>query len=1147
MYCPNISSPEWNNLINQVGEVEAWRTFFKYGEVSAVFKSIRTRTTEDIAEGIDRRLMISQKEIKYTSYIQSLFLDAIGEISPNKILDTTFESAFNKSKYKFVASLRNVNDFLKTIQSEKVFNGLKEKDAARLEGLLERFNLQGVKTYDEVVKAGEQYSQIVDNFDKYKDFVKAELLKMGIREVNGKIQDVNVQDVANQEEDDTEETLLAQNEIGERFDKSINEVNPLHTASAAVKSLVNNIQIPGKYELGIPLYANPADVFQDILSAGVDMKLGGYTQEFDKYKAFVTSLQSLVEARPYLAEFINKLENFKKNNQWDTINQVLTFASKAFANETLLLFQVNKVGKDVKGVTQSKTISINRESVEEQVAKAWFAQQLNSDFFDRNAQGDLFPNQEKVEKLAKIIEEGKAGTPDVQIAKFKEFFNILGIKFTDKQVKYFGDKLGDKLKKGKSFAFVFSSKGMLDNIQASYSKNLKTPFLSNYGIQNERKNLNKLARLYYEVNPGMINVPSGKDAAGKSKYSNIQTNFVEIKKRQWNLGDTSYLMNSALAKPNKEFWTKVKNGTLTFSLDYFNGVREQEAGKDGKTRKNLTNIEQTRAMFMKHQENMNTGTYIIFTLSDKTTSMEVKMTKEFFVDNEMVPVGKGTDFKIANNELEYTDFFKEKMYNVFVEPEISRILAAIKYGDKVNLENFDTASKLFYILPIINNSPFLENFRKDLYSGNYTTEELKNNHGSVVSSVILNTFKESVEKDIDKYISDGIIKVDKGTYSYPSFKAGKVSDYLYRFRSTELKGRDLARAMVMDMKVNYMNAQVKTLQFLRFDPMVAFKKPKDVTTKSFSEYSGSEKVKIALSTWDEFSKRAAALIAPGGQGNWSWQLKNGERYFSKDYKAVTAADLSIVVNKVKNDTTDAEEFTTVQEHIDFLMSEGKIPESLWETITNKIKKAGRGGSYTLTDTELKFVFTPLKPVQVSDPNEGENTGLNRIDYVKSSRYPLIPQHEAGSERDKLRVWMEQNDISSVTFASGKKLGRPGESVTLFDKNGNFVEPTKEATEKATQVLSRDGLRTQQEIPHQKDEIATITQMNRTLLDGLLESVFNKNPFTIFSLKKYFSSTSLSSTSFSLFVKYSSAGKLKLLSLSSRIPIKKIRSRFCGTP
>jgi hypothetical protein len=182
-----------------------------------------------------------------------------------------------------------------------------------------------------------------------------------------------------------------------------------------------------------------------------------------------------------------------------------------------------------------------------------------------------------------------------------------------------------------------------------------------------------------------------------------------------------------------------------------------------------------------------------------------------------------------------------------------------------------------------------------------------------------------------------------------------------------------------------MNAQIKSVQFLRFDPMNAFKAVKGINTSSFDAISAEDKIKLVNSTWDEFSKRAAALIAPGAQGNWTWEYGNNKKYSSQQYNAVTAADLG--------STTDAQEFVTMQEHIDYLMSEGKIPTEIWESIHNKIKKEGPGGYYELSKKEMGYVFSPVKPVHVNNMNVGKEgqesiTGLNRVDYIKSSRYPL---------------------------------------------------------------------------------------------------------------------------------------------------------------
>ena len=33
MHCPNILSPQWKNLVEKIGETNAWREFFKYGTI----------------------------------------------------------------------------------------------------------------------------------------------------------------------------------------------------------------------------------------------------------------------------------------------------------------------------------------------------------------------------------------------------------------------------------------------------------------------------------------------------------------------------------------------------------------------------------------------------------------------------------------------------------------------------------------------------------------------------------------------------------------------------------------------------------------------------------------------------------------------------------------------------------------------------------------------------------------------------------------------------------------------------------------------------------------------------------------------------------------------------------------------------------
>lgn len=1095
-----VFEPEQIVILGSKQDQEGFKKYVAQNPVNkggVLFRSIRTKSTEQIAAGINKDLIRSQNDLKYTSYIMARVIDELGDISPNKKLDVSPSTAFKNVRDEYTEVVDNLKMAIGGLVSS-------DEDLAEIKAsgsyneILKDFPvLAYVNSYNDMVQAVETYENILTNFDKYKESVIAEMARKGIRMRMDKntVESIDPTDVAIQEVDDTENIEISQDEIGERYGRESFETNTRDTATVRLKLLVQTIKT-GDYEMGIPIYADPNDVFADILQAGSEMALSGYTDNSSKFEIFKHALEKRLQARPYLADFIAKINDFEKKNEWEKINDILTFATKAFANETVLLYKTRKDGNQVTGITDVKVINANRDTVEDQVSREWLESHKQSAFFNRSSLNELKVNPEKLQRLGKIIEEGKAAVGQAaKTAKFKEFFATLGIEFTDAELGYITPRLSKALGKGPDFDIIFGTKNLLDNIYTSFTKNASQVFDDNYGFQDEKGNMRKLATLYYEANPGRYKLVSAQTADGKQKYLYILTNFIEKKKRQWNLGQYANVTNSALARPNRSFWDKVKNGVNSFIPQYFNGIREQQAGKDGKVRKSLTEKEQTVTMLLKHQENLKVATYINFTLSDKTTTIETKMTKEFFVDDNDQPLGKTRDYIVnIKGELEFTPRLGQRAYDAFVAPEVSRILAAIKHGKDINLENFDIASKLFYFIPSLNSNPNLEEFRSDLYAGQMNIDQIYAKHSTAVGQAVLEDMQQSAEQQIDQFIANGIIKVEKDGYLFPtSINGSKNTDYVKRLRDSQLKGRDAARLMMMDMKLNYQNTQVKMIQFLRFDPALAFKKFKGFTNPgTFTDISGADRINLVSTTWDEFSKRAAALIAPGSQGSYSWKTKDGETYSSPSYEAVTAADVDYKIGETDNTTTDAQEYITLNEHIDNLMSEGKIPLEIWQSIYDKIEKAGAGGYYELSGEELGYVFTPTKPVQVNDVDEGSaEAGLNRIDYVKSSRYPLIPQHEAGSERDKMRGWMERNNIRAINFASGKKLGRPVRSVTLFNKNGSeFIEPSANDTAAARQTLSREGLRTQQEIPHQKDQIRTVSQMNRTLFDNMLEESFS---------------------------------------------------------
>jgi hypothetical protein len=1109
---------EANIFINYEGDVISQENIkYKDDETDAAEKkdilySIRTKSVEEIAEGLDSKLVKTSNDVKYISFIKSLFLNKINNSKESGNLITPTQ-AFNNTKNDFTVALNKINTALEILNAEK-FNIIKTGDSEKIEKLKTQINvnldINKNTTYEEFVEAlskyKNNYTNIINNFTRYEDYVVLELAHLGlkIKRKENTIETISNEEVSNTEQDLNEDNSgISVEELNtERFDKSINETNLKNTARVRVKTLLLTLKT-GESEFGIPLYANPDDVFDDLLEAGAAMELSGYTKYDTKYAVFTTAIKNKAAVRPYLNDLINKLAKYEVNNEWEKINEILTVATVAYVNEKLFLYNTVKVGNEIIRVNNIKIIDSNVEAIEDQVAKDWLTQHKASDFFIKDTIGDLKPDPVKVKQLEEELTKGKNGSDQDKHEAFLNFFNILGIKLVDKDVDYIFKNAASALGKGSDFNILFLKNNLLENIYNSFLKNIDVPFDSQYGFQDEKTDMLKIAKLYYDVNPGLYNVVSSKSADGKTKYLYIQPNYVENKKREWKNKKYSILKNSALSISNLDFWKKITDNIYKFSLNYFSGGREQESNKRGKVRKQLTPKEQYAANFMMHQANMKTGTYLAFTLSDKTSTISTEITKEFFVDSKATPVGKTEDYNInEKGDVVFTSKLKNQIYNSFVEPEVSRILAALYNKSTVNLENFNISSKLFYVIPNINANPKLKKFRTDLYSGNFTMKEISDKYSTLVGEEVLNELELSATQQVKQFTDMGFFELNNGVYQFPLFDNSLIdTSYVSRFRNANIKNADQPKMMILDLKLNYINAQVKTIQFLRFDPMFAYKHIDGITTE-FNNLTEEDKIKLAKSTWDEFSKRAAALVAPGSQGNWQWPGIDGNIYRAGTenkkgedgiitYNSITANDYERIINGIGNNITDAQEFVTVQEYIDTLMSDGKISHKVWLSVTKKIKAAGPGGYYELTKKELGYLFSPSKPVHVNDVNVGdENSGLNRIDYIKSSRYPLIPDEEAGSEKDKIRIWMEKNDIRSLNFKSAKKLGRPTSSVTIFDKDGNFVEPSETDTKNAIQVLSRDGLRTQQEIPNQKKEIKTVSQMNRTLFDKMLESTFS---------------------------------------------------------
>ncbi len=230
--------------------------------------------------------------------------------------------------------------------------------------------------------------------------------------------------------------------------------------------------------------------------------------------------------------------------------------------------------------------------------------------------------------------------------------------------------------------------------------------------------------------------------------------------------------------------------------------------------------------------------------------------------------------------------------------------------------------------------------------------------------------------------------------------------------------------------------------------------------------------------FNNVGKRLAADAAPGidipdspdNEFNMAF-IADSERpaYLGQYLKALLGDDAS---DYNSANSTDAQEFTTLQEHLYVMVKQGKIDEGIMKRILAADKKGTK-----LTDAQ-KQVLNPMKPVYVN--NVWRNGREHRI-YVKSSSFPLYRELTKGLELDKLRKAMESQSIDRVAFDSAVKIGKTIESNTIYQDTADDLDNTGKLVDTIDlsnmHRLPRQGFKIQQDTPYDpaKDNINDGTQ------------------------------------------------------------------------
>ena len=386
------------------------------------------------------------------------------------------------------------------------------------------------------------------------------------------------------------------------------------------------------------------------------------------------------------------------------------------------------------------------------------------------------------------------------------------------------------------------------------------------------------------------------------------------------------------------------------------------------------------------------------TMSDKTTMILLTV--------PLVNISLNEDGEVSSNTVDF-------IYDNLVQAEIDRILkwqTITNNGESpINVASYNDGAKLFMLFPQLNEI-------EELYMYIGDKRVLKDINSS---PELINIIKDTLQSLLDNKVDQQVAVWNKLGVGLSDDSFNFIDNKYLGYIRKQIASKDksyIQRFAAADFAINYIISNANVSQLFTGDPALYYKKEK--STKP-TDYVG-----IVRDTYINIGKRLAGDIAPGQEADWSG--------ISETYKlaVINDAELASLSNEYYKSIgfnsktygsitgTDAQELTTLKEHLDVMYAFGKLPESQYKNLLDKYSKKEE-----FTTDELDVILQPIKPVYVHNRTLAENDVDVRT-YVKSSSFPLIPQLTKGLQIDALREAMESQGVDRAAYISAVKVGAP---------------------------------------------------------------------------------------------------------------------------
>jgi hypothetical protein len=865
-----------------------------------------------------------------------------------------------------------------------------------------------------------------------------------------------------------------------------------------------DVVVPKENFLGFAELVDFDDVFQKLMETLHDVP--------NNIGQYISALEA--EGRnfkPIFLEVANRLKNESKQVQ----NEFIKVMSKQYQEFNILLHSRRR-----DGFMDMTPINANQGSAVQSIVKQWRENQKNASIVERDSAGNLVLNESEAQKLVERLEtlqvtyqnaatqQGELPQLETELKPFaKHILEANGIVLGDAAFDYLfahasqvtkntslSGSIHEQFKvsaEGKPLgifsAIVMKLGGLIEEDEVS-----DDALLNNNPLYTENTAIGILAKLTYKFSPKAA-ATSHYNSENKSIYAFGMNSHLSQSVRKL-INDPAYREQLATTHLGRNSWllTRLNSSSKArdaFQLQYVDGMKESyKRNADGVQRPSMSSREQLLfAMGQFQHQRSNYVNFLSLTHADKSAT-------PLFTGILKFNVGKANTLPAAVQDAIWKTFLGE------YERVKAWYSGVVENGNPTQNEAYNNGGHLYYFFPHMNYESMLQ-FVED---GVITKQEMQlvwldekqpNTRTNVIqlkpltlrlfgSYWLIDEKNKLVEKMKAEGFNAGLVDHSYLLKNLAQIDAKVISGHFF-IDNKEVTNTELMDVFLpwtaKDFILNYFLFHTALSSLIYGDPALTYKGKEGQT----------EDQQISA-TLQEYQKRLAKDIAPGHDATWD----------TPSYSALTIQDDERVHKYLESlakyrgeliNGTDAQELTTVEEHLYVMKSLGLIKDNVYNEMIQIIEEGQKTKDqyYEFTKPEHNAVIMQImKPVSVS-PDFTEVPGTMVMHYVKSSSLSLYPPVTHGMEIDELRKAMESKKIARANFASAKKVGLPtGKGLKIFDANGN-LDINLDNMSKYVQTISRDGLRIQQDIPYDefKDEILTGSQMNKLFTDDIQDKRF----------------------------------------------------------